>query len=291
MSYSRDADRADLHVGDRRLLRQRQTGHQHQRTTLTSGGAYTIRGVPPGSYTVQAWMDPLGQGVQNAIDPTGSASVTVTDANVTGAAITMTDPTFATPTSNPTHPRHYSQRKGALIEFKPSQNSNSVEDANQYVVQWSTSPTLGGGTDGGQFLTIAGSHTFTAGGDNGVWVLTNAVLTGSGNSFTSGQTYYFQARSFNTLDTANPHPTGWCNYTATRCSGTTGFTGVKIATPACTGTCTSVTSSVTIPAGITIKAGATLYLGLLQFSSSGRTAARSASMSPSITSTCQTARE
>lgn len=235
--------------------------------TLTSGGAYTIRGVPPGSYTVQAWMDPLGQSVQNAIDPTGSASLTVTNADVTSVAIIMHDPTFATPTSDPTIQTIIPNAQGVLIEFKPSQNSNSEEDANEYLVQWSTSPTLGGGSGGGQFATIAGSHTFTASGDNGVWILTNALLSGSGFSFTSGQTYYFQARSFNTLDTANPHPTGWCNYTATGCTGATGFTGVKIATPTCSGTCTVVSSSVTIPAAITIKAGAPLYLGLLQFSS------------------------
>ena len=156
-----------------------------------------------------------------------------------------------------------------LIEFNPSQNSNNVEDANQYLVQWSTSPTLGGGTDGGQFGAIAGSHTFTAHGDNGVWILDNATLAGSGFSFTSGKTYYFQARSFNTLDTANPHPSGWCNYTSSGCSGTSGFTGVTIGTPACTGTCTAVSSSVTIPAAITIKAGAPLYLGLVQLDSSG----------------------
>ena len=97
---------------------------------------------------------------------------------MTGAAITMHDPTFATPTSNPTIQGMIPNSQGALIEFKPSQNSNSVEDANQYEVQWSTSPTLGGGTGGGQFLNIAGSHVFTASGDNGVWVLTNAVLSG-----------------------------------------------------------------------------------------------------------------
>jgi large repetitive protein len=242
-------------------------------TTLTSGGAYTIRGVPPGSYTVQAWMDPLGQSVQNAIDPTDSASLTVTDADVSGIAVTLHDPTFATPTTNPALQGIIPNAQGVLIEFNPSKNSNSVEDANQYEVQWSTSPTLGGGTGGAQFAcTESGgtcpSHIFTASGDRGVWVLTNALLSGSGFSFTSGQTYYFQARSFNTLDTANTHPAGWCNYTATGCSGTTGFTGVTIDTPACTGTCTTVSSSVTIPAAITIKPGAPLYLGLLQFSSS-----------------------
>jgi hypothetical protein len=228
-------------------------------TSISATGAYTIRGVPPGSYTVQAWMDPLGQGTQNAIDPSGAASVNVIAANVANAAVTMNDPAFATPTSNPTIQGIIPNPQGALIEFQSSDNSSNVEDANQYEVQWSLSPTLGGGSGGDQFFSIAGSHTFTASGNQGLWVLTNASLS-------SGQTYYFQARSFNTLDTANPHPSGWCNYTSSGCSGTTGFTPVTIATPACSGTCTAVTSSVTIPAAITIKPGAPLYLGLLQFS-------------------------
>jgi hypothetical protein len=230
-------------------------------TSISTTGAYTIRGVPPGSYTVQAWMDPLGQGVQNAIDPSGNVSTTVTAANVTNAAVTIFDPTFATPTSNPTIQNIYPNSQGALIVFQSTQNSNIVEDANQYLVQWSTSPTLGSGGGGGQFASIAGSHIFTATGDKGLWVLTSASLS-------SGQTYYFQARSFNTLDTSNPHPSGWCNYTSSGCSGTSGFTGVTIATPTCSGTCTAVSSSVTIPPAIVIKSGAPLYLGLLQFSGS-----------------------
>jgi len=233
--------------------------------TLTSGGAFTIRGVPPGVYTLHASMDPFGQGTTNAIDPAGSSSVTVLSANVSNAAVTLTNPTFATPTSNPTINGIIPNAQGVLIPFSPSKNSNGVEDANQYTVQWSTSPTLGGGSGGGQFASIAGSHTFTASGDKGVWLLNNATV-GAG-TFTVGQTYYFQARSFNTLDTANPHPTGWCNYTSSGCSGTTSFTGVTIGTPACTGTCTAVSSSVTIPASITINTGAPLYLGLIQFSS------------------------
>jgi len=236
-------------------------------SALTSGGAFTIRGVAPGSYTLLAWMDPLGQGLTNAIDPSGNSPVTVLNANVSNAAVTMTNPTFATPTEDPTISGVIPNAQGVLIPFSPSTNSSGIEDANQYTVQWSTSPTIGGGSGGGQFASIAGSHTFTASGDKGVWVLNNAVL-GAG-TFASGQTYYFQARSFNTLDTANPHPTGWCNYTSTGCSGTTGFVGVTIGTPACTGTCTAVSSSVTIPAGIVINTGAPLYLGLIQLSSAG----------------------
>ena len=236
---------------------------------LTSGGAFTIRGVPPGSYTLQAWMDTIGQQAQNAIDPTNSATqptVQVSNANV-GQAVTLADPTFTTPTENPTISVIIPNAQGVWVEFGDSKNSNGVEDANQYTVEWSTSPTLGGGSGGFQFATLAGSHTFTATGDKGIWVLNNAVV-GAG-TFTLGQTYYFQARSFDTLDTANPHPSGWCNYTSTGCSGTTGFTGVVIGTPACTGTCATVSSSVTIPAGITINTGAPLYLGMIQFDSNG----------------------
>jgi len=238
--------------------------------TLSGNGAFSIRGVPPGSYTLQGWMDTLGQGTPNATDPTGNTSVTVTNANVTGQAVSLADPTFTTPTENPTISTIIPNSQGVFIEFSPSKNSNGEEDANQYIVQWSTSSTLGGGTGGGQFATIAGSHTFTASGDNGVWVLNNAVLAGSGFSFTIGQTYYFQARSLDTL-ASTQHPSGWCNYTSKGCSDTTpaDFIGVTIAAPACTGTCTAVSSSVTIPASITIKAGAPLYLGLIQVDSGG----------------------
>jgi hypothetical protein len=179
----------------------------------------------------------------------------------------MANPTYTTPNSNPSFNGIIPNAQGMLVEYGISKNSNSVEDANQYVVEWSTSPTLGGGTGGAQFLNIAGSHTFTADGDKGVWILTNSVA-GAG-AFVSGQTYYFQARSFNTLDTANPHPSGWCNYTSSGCSGITGFTGVTIGTPSCTGTCTTVSGSVTIPAGITIQPGASLYLGMIELDSPG----------------------
>jgi hypothetical protein len=261
-------------------------------TTQTTGnGSFTIHGVQPGSYTLTAWMDPLGNAVQNAIDPTGSTTsgaITVSNANVTGLGITMADPSpFTTPTTNPTINAIVPNSQGVLIEFNPSTktiNGNQVEDANQYVVQWSTNPALGGGPGGGQFACTATggtcpSHTFAANGDKGAWVLNNTTVGAS--TFQSGTTYYFQTRSFNTLisNVSNQHPSGWCDYDSSSSNGcsptptvTSSFTGVTIGTPSCSTNCTAVSSSVTIPSTLTcptnpsqsICAGAPLYLGLIQ---------------------------
>ena len=47
-------------------------------TALKSGAAFTIHGVPPGTYTLQAFMDNLGYGAQNASNPTGSSTSNIT---------------------------------------------------------------------------------------------------------------------------------------------------------------------------------------------------------------------
>jgi len=44
--------------------------------------------VTPGTYTLQAFMDNIGYGAQNASNPTGSTSnLTVTDAGLSGVSI------------------------------------------------------------------------------------------------------------------------------------------------------------------------------------------------------------
>lgn len=253
-------------------------------TAPTSGTLYTIRGVSPGTYTLSAWMDPIGEGVTNAIDPTGTANSTVmvSDSSTT-QNITINDPTFATPYENPSISTIIPNAEGALIVYSPSQQSgNGEEDANEYVVEWSTSPQLNGGSGSGsqQFVTVTGSHTFPASGDNtDLWNLTSAVFQAglsngtSTGAFSPGATYYFQFRSYNTLDTANPHPSGaWCNYLTgsnNNCGGTSGnFTAVTLSAPSTSGL-TQVNGTVTIPSGVTIKSGATFYVGLVEFGSSG----------------------
>ncbi|MDR3749879.1 MAG: putative Ig domain-containing protein [Terracidiphilus sp.] len=228
-------------------------------TGTTSGGTFTIQGVPTGTYTLKTWEDPnyLGQGQQNAVDPVASdQSVAVDYAPVSvSSPVSLANPTYTTPTANPQF-TVTQVPNGVLLFYQASQNSNSVEDADTYVVQWSTSSTLGGGSGGGQFATVAGSHTFKAIGPKSstVWILTNAILTGS-NQFQAGQSYFFQARSFNSAD-SNAHPSGWFT--------TSADTSIVNTAAPCSGTCTAVTSSITIPSGVTINSGAPLYEGFYQ---------------------------
>lgn len=250
--------------------------------TLGSGGAFTIAGVQPGNYTLSAWMDSTGitsganypgaQGALNTNDPTATNNpvVSVSNANVTGASVTLTNPTYGTPNANPTF-QVAPNFGGATLFYTPptlsTPNGNKEEDANEYVVQWavadgtdSDGPTcsLGGG-GGAQFLNVAGSHTFYAIGANGatVWILNNTVA-GSG-AFTSGTKYCFQARSFNTL-AGTTHPGGWADFTDSDGNPA----AVTVGAAACSSGCTTVSGTVTIPAGVTIAPGVPLYVGFYQ---------------------------
>jgi hypothetical protein len=227
-------------------------------TGTTSGGSFTIQGVPPGTYTLKTFEDPdtLGQGQPNANDPVASnqgVTVGLAPASVSNA-VNVSNPTYGTPTANPQF-TVTQVPNGVLLFYQASTNSSKIEDADTYMIQWSTSSTLGGGTGGDQFLNIAGSHTFKAIGPKSstVWILTNAILTGS-NKFQVNQAYYFQARSFNSAN-GNSHPSGWFTTSAAT-------TIVSTATPC--SSCTAVTTSITIPSGITINTGAPLYEGFFQ---------------------------
>jgi hypothetical protein len=236
-------------------------------TGTISGGTFTIQGVPPGTFTLKTFEDPdtLGQGQPNATDPVASdQSVTVTTAPTSVSnPVNLSNPTYTTPSANPQF-QVTQIPNGVLLYYQASTNGSKIEDANEYVVNWSESSTLGGGTDGNQFLNVVGTHTFKAIGPNSstVWILNNAILP-SGSQFQVGHSYYFQVRSYNTLATQT-HVSGawWTNST------TTPTPIVSTATPCASG-CTAVTSSITIPSGVTINTGAPLYEGFFQQTSNG----------------------
>ncbi len=256
--------------------------------TLTSNGAYSIRGVTPGTYTLYAEMDSTGitsgtdypgpQAAPNTNNPTGnSSSFSVTSADVTNANVTLTSPTYATPPNNPSF-QVIPTVGGALIFYNPpsvtASNGVQQEAANEYTVEWAQATSndsdgsycpLGGGTGGLQFATVAGSHTFYAvGGNATVWILDNTSM-GAG-SFTAGGKYCFQARSINTL--ASPtYPSGWT--TPTDSDGNPQSTTLLTSPTFCSSSCATVSGAITIPAGVTISVGAPLYVGIYQNSSNG----------------------
>jgi hypothetical protein len=243
----------------------------------SGGGGFTIHGVEPGDYTLNAWMDGDGvtatnntnftgyattggvyngpQGVRNANNPTGSATgITVTDAGLTGKSITLSDPAFNTPSKSP-EIQVVPGAGGVLIFYNPPSNNN-VEEANAYLVQWSEGNSRDGGVGG--FSNVAGSRVFFAAGNGTpLWILNNTV-TGT-NSFIAGRGYYFQVLAYNFLaDTASA---SWSTFES-------GGSPLEVTIPAtntfCVSDCTTVDATVNIPAGVTINAGAPLYVGFYQ---------------------------
>lgn len=149
-------------------------------TSIPAKGAFSIRGVAPGNYTLQAWMDNLGDGQPNAANPAGSKSVTVsTTANLTGASVTLADPGAITLSTAPQLQGVSGFNQGILAEFSAIEDSNNgPELASSYKLEWSTTEA---------FTTVTGSKTFPATGANGsgIWFV---------NGLTNGAVYYFRAQ-------------------------------------------------------------------------------------------------
>jgi hypothetical protein len=112
-------------------------------TSIDSSGAFSISGVPSGTYTVTAVMDTRGDGRLFASDPTGvSASFTVASADKSGVDITLTNPSVPpppTPSWLKVMPGDGSA--GFMWDIKTS-GSNNFLIADHYNLYWSTSPSV-----------------------------------------------------------------------------------------------------------------------------------------------------
>jgi hypothetical protein len=150
-------------------------------TAIPAKGAFTIKGVQTGSYSLQAYMDPstLGFGAQNASDPTGSvSSINVSSSAVTGLSVTLTDPSAISFSSAPSISVAGVFATGAFVQLSNlSTDGNGVEKASSYTVRWSTN----------SFSTVAGSKSYTATGNS------NSPLFVSG--LTTGQSYSFEVQA------------------------------------------------------------------------------------------------
>ena len=232
---------------------------------LTAGGAFTIRGVPPGSYKLTAGMDQFGEGATNALDPDGYATVTVGTSNVTNAAVTMLDPTVATPGTGPKLNTISPTNLGVVINYGAitvtNSSGNKVEQVAGYTVQWSTTTNF----------SSTSSYQFLANGTKApVWILHNG-LTGMTGSFSNGTTYYFRARG----EMPGGIHTPWTYYGSQATP-----TGVTIGALAASSSTWTISGAVTVPGAVTPKGP--LYVGF--FNQSTGQAYSTAILSPSNSS-------
>ena len=145
-------------------------------TSIAAPGPFTIRGVWPGTYTLSAWTDNLGYGVQNASNPAGSTSdIVVFNANLSAVAVALADPAAVTLSTGPKLNGINGFAGGAFVTFDAIKGG-SVELPTSYTVEWSTSESFG---------SVTGSKTFAASGDS-PWIV-SGIADGSG--------YYFRARA------------------------------------------------------------------------------------------------
>jgi hypothetical protein len=205
-------------------------------TSITAPGGFIIRGVPPGTYSAQAWMDNQGFGYPDMADASGSIpTVTVAAADLGSETIALTDPAPYTLSVGPTLNRISPTDQGALISFGAITGTNSsgqlVELPTSYTVQWSTDP---------EFESSVSTFNFKAGGANGtgVWILNNGLIGLSG-SFVDGKTYYFRARG----DLPGSHST-WTVF-----GGEGDPAGVLIGAPSGPNSVTGTVTLSTIPTG------------------------------------------
>lgn len=159
-------------------------GNSMPGTSISAKGAFTIRGVAPGAYTAQAWMDNLGFGSTNASNPASSpTTVTVSSANLSNESISLADPSAVTLSTAPELNGVSAFNQGVVVPYNAIQNNNGVELASSYTLEWSTVST---------FASVAGSKSFAASGANGsnVWFVNGQTVAG----LAEGGKYYFRVR-------------------------------------------------------------------------------------------------
>jgi hypothetical protein len=221
---------------------------------LTSGGSFTLHGVPPGNYTLQAWMDPstLGNGAQNDSDPVGSAAnVNVSSTNLTGVSVTMTDPTATAQTAGPKFSAITPTNLGVVISYDAgsvTDQTTGEEAFRSYTVQWST---------GSSFTGTPSSATFKAVGTGyAVWMLDSGT-SGATGTLTPGTAYYFRVRGTNSAGSSN-----WIYWggNGNTCSASNCAVSVTIGEPAGSAYAT-VTGTVNITSEMAQLITGPLYVG------------------------------
>jgi hypothetical protein len=118
-------------------------------TSVESPGSFTIRGVPPGTYTLSAWMDSSTPqtGAPNALCARGQLSVSVTSGNVSGQSITLTDPSPTPAPSAPANVRAFPSNGSAIIVWDAPLDASGNTLAQYYHIYYSNSSSVSPATE------------------------------------------------------------------------------------------------------------------------------------------------
>ena len=184
-------------------------------TNIPGTGTYVVQGVPPGTYSMNAWMDRLGYGIFNLLDPSASTTVTVSVAtgNVTNASVTLKDSTQASTLSG-TNPVISGMASGAVIEYQPM-IKNGVEQAFYYELQWSSqnlSSCINSPDGGISFLTS--SQGLYAGGSKVIVLDGNNASAPWFGGFTDGTFEFYCMRAAGIDTHGNLYNGNWNNVTS-----------------------------------------------------------------------------
>lgn len=106
--------------------------------TIAAPGAYTIRGLQPGSYVITAQRDAQGTGQANANNPAGNSAIaTIAAANLPGVNVAIADPAVPAPVA--LAGVQVSPSLGAaFIQYNPPLDVNNQEIATSYTVDSAT---------------------------------------------------------------------------------------------------------------------------------------------------------
>ena len=186
-----------------------------QSTWIAAPGAFTIRGVPPGTYTLIAFKDAAASQSLNLIDPTGSISGTVVTkgVDVTGLNVTLTDPAPLTAAAPTAAPHVIASNNTASVFWSPNAAASPLtgiggEAATAYKVYWGTDTNASNGTNSPATVPPRGKNS------NGVYFV---------GGLTNGQTYYFKVSALGSSNESAASPVS----TATVIGASTGANTVS----------------------------------------------------------------
>jgi hypothetical protein len=178
-------------------------------SALTSGGAFAIHGLPIGTYTLFARMDPQGNGFpMGKTFPLGATTnVTISTASLTNQTVALADPAAAALTASPTFNVVSGTDQGVIVDFNLGTDvgtdsyGNTVINAPYYQVEWSSTTSFASPNSTNSFVFPS-----TAAIGAGVIFLNNQTSGVSGSPFTNGAQLYFRIRGYVASGSSNNGP-------------------------------------------------------------------------------------